>query len=878
MLNFLGTAWRLLSRRSSADADVARELRFHVDRQTELLVSQGVPPADAARRARAAFGGVDAAVEGCRDARRLSWVGGMARDLRQAGRALWRSRGVTCLAVLCLGFGIGLDTTMFAVVDGVLLQPYPYPDADRLVVIGVTNDAAAGGQPTPLSYADFVDWRARASDTLRIEAAAPRQVALSGSGEPVSMSAAAVSPGLFALVGASPIAGRAFTPGDASPGAPDVVVLGHDLWTRRYGGDPGIVGRPVLVDGRPHVVIGVMPAGFAFPNQQAVWVPLGPGRGFDARGARDLTTLARLAPGVTPSRAGLVLDAIAADLARTHPGTNAGLTRASVRTLHEAFVPDPVPAVLWLMFAGATLVLFIACSNVANLLLARATARSHELAVRAAFGASRAQIVRHLLAESLLLGVASIPLAAAIAAAGVWQLARMMPAGAVPAYVHWQMDGRALLYAGAIALASTLAAGLAPAIGAARGRLSARLTERSTGTGRSALRSTLVGAQVAVSLVAIVLAVLFSRTFDALAAHDWGIDGAHVLMLRVAMTGDRYADADARVRRMEDVLGRARALPGVESAAASTYVPLAGGGERGPLDVDGRAVDRDARDSTRLVGATSTLFDTLGVQVIQGRRLTPAESLSRADVAVVNEGLAARAWPGRDPIGRRFRVETASLGGQTFTVVGVAADFGTEPGEAHAGPTAFVPYAWQAAPDTALVLRVAGDPTSAAAQARAAIGASDPQLPVADVQTMPAVEARAFWQFELFSRVFGAIGLAALLLAACGVYGLVAYAVSLQARELGVRIALGADRRRIVATVVGRGLRLAGAGIAAGLVLAPTLTWLARGTLVGVGPFDPPSFGVAALLLAAMAVAASLAPAWRASRIDAASVLRGALR
>jgi predicted permease len=878
MLTVLRAAWRFLTRRSPADRDVARELRFHVDRQTELLISRGVPPAEASRRAHATFGSLDAAVEGCRDARRFSWLSGMARDLRQAGRALWRVRGLTGLAVLCLGFGIGLDTTVFAVVDGVLLQPYPYPNADRLVVVGVTTDAAAGGQPTSLSYPDFEDWRARASNVVTIEAAAPRQVALSGSGDPVSVPSAAVSPGLFALVGASPIAGRTFTASDAAPGAPDVVILGHDLWTRAYGADRAIVGHSVLVDGRPHVVIGVMPAGFAFPDQQALWTPLGAGRGFDSRGARNLTTLARLAPGVTAARARQVLDRVAADLARTYPATNAGLARASVQTLHEAFVPDPIPAVLWLMFAGATLVLFIACSNVANLLLARATARAHELAVRAALGASRLQIVRHLLAESLLLGLLSIPVAVAIAAAGVWQLARMMPAGAVPAYVHWQMDGRALLYAGVMALAATIAAGLVPAMGAARGRLSAQLTERSTGTGRSAVRSALVAAQVAVSLVAIVLAALFSRTFTALSAHDWGVDAAHVLTLRVAMTGDRYADADARVQRIDDILRRARALPGVESAAASTYVPLAGGGERGLLDVEGRAMALEARETMRVVGATSTIFDALGVRLVRGRLLTPAESLSRADVAVVNEGFAARAWPGHDPIGRQFRTRTSPAGRHAFTVVGVARDFGTEPGEVHAEPTAFIPYAWQAASDTALVLRVAGDPAAIAPATRAAIRASDPQLPVADVRTLPAVEARAFWQFALFGRVFGAIGAAALLLAACGVYGLVSYAVSLQAREMGVRIALGADRRRIVATVVGRGLRLAGAGIAAGLTLAPALTWLARGTLVGVGPFDPPSFAAAALLLAATAVAASLVPAWRASRVDAASVLRGALR
>jgi hypothetical protein len=377
MLNVLRAAWRFVSRRSPADPDVARELKFHVDRHTELLVSRGVPSADAARLARAAFGSVDAAVEGCRDARRLSWFSGLMRDLRQAGRSLWRARVLTCLAVLCLGFGIGLDTTMFAVVDGVLLQPYPYPDADRLVVIGVTNDATAGNQPTPLSYPDFEDWRARAGGAITIEAAAPRQMALSGIGDPVSVSAGAVSPGLFALVGAAPIVGRTFMTSDGVPGAPEVVVLGHDLWTRRYGADPAVVGRSVLVDGRPHVVIGVMPAGFAFPNQQALWTPLGIGRGLDARGVRTLTTIARLAPAVTRTRATQTLDAVAADLARAYPATNAGLTRASVRTLHEAFVPDPIPDVLWLMFAGATLVLFIACSNVANLLLARATARAH---------------------------------------------------------------------------------------------------------------------------------------------------------------------------------------------------------------------------------------------------------------------------------------------------------------------------------------------------------------------------------------------------------------------------------------------------------------------------------------------------------------------
>ncbi len=800
------------------------------------------------------------------------------QDLRYALRSLWRGKGLAVVAILCLGFGIGLNTTIFSIVDGVLLKPYPYREPDRILVLGEKNERA--GDEAGLSFLDMKDWKEATSLFGSIGATAGRSLTVAdGVGEPERHLGAAVSWDLFPLLGVAPALGRGFEADDDRPGAADVVILGDILWQRRYHADRNVLGRSILVNGKPHTVIGVMPPNFAFPNNQRLWIPLEPTTVKDRRNARFLFAFGRMKPGVTPERALEELNAIAARLARDYPATNEGWS-AHTRTLREAFLPDDVPLVLGLMMAGVTLVLFIACSNVANLLLARAAGRRRELAVRAAIGAGRGRIIRQLLTESVVLGLASVPLGIAVAEIGTRLIAAMMPVDQVPAYIQWTVDWRSLAYAVGVAISTALIFGLFPALQVSRGDLHEGLKEgtRGNSAGRSLMRSSLVVAQVSLALVALVGALLFVRTFVNLDTFQLGFDPSPHMTMRFYMTGEPYEPQGAKLRRVEDVLRRVEALAGVQAAFASNLIPISGGGGGGDIEVEGRAIEKGEGSRISFTGVTAHFHQVLGATLIRGRDFTDSEGSTRSPVAIVNQTMANRFWPNADPIDRRFRLANDDDSREWFTVIGVAPDlhlFGIDPSDSQASPAAFVPYAYQESLSTGLTIRVAGDPASITSAAREAIRASDPNIPVYWIRTLQDVRRVSFWQYGLYGWVFGTIGVVGLLLASVGVYGVLSYSVSQRTQEIGVRIALGASRGAVLKLVVGQGLLLAGIGVVIGLVLAASGMPLAKSLLYNVSPFDPVTFSAVSTFLLMVAFVASYIPALRATKVDPVIALRG---
>jgi putative ABC transport system permease protein len=798
------------------------------------------------------------------------------QDVRYALRNLWHSKGFATVAILCLGFGIGLNATIFSVIDGVLLKPYPYPDPERILVVGqqrLRADGRAG-----LSYLDMRDWKEANSVFTTIAAVAGRSLTISDRGADAERYlGAGVSWDLFPMLGTPPILGRGFSAEDDRPGAGNVVLLGHDLWTRRYHGDERIIGQSILVNGRPHVVIGVMPPGFAFPNNQRLWVPLEPIVSQDPRNFRGLFAFGRMKPGVTMERARQELDAIAGRLAVEYPATNEGWT-SHLRTLRDAFLPPEVPLVLYLMMAGVTLVLFIACSNVANLLLARAAGRRREISVRTALGAGRGRIVGQLLTESVVLGLVSVPLGIALAAVGTKLIAAGMPPDQVPYYVQWELDWRSVGYTVFVAAATALVFGLFPALQVSRGNLHETLKEGTRGNTvtRSFLRSSLVVLQVAFALVSLVGALLFVRTFMNLGGSDLGFDPRPLMSMRFFLTGDVYDAEDAKLRRVEDVVRRVEALPGVRSAFASNLVPLSGGGGGGMVIIDGRPSLKGEQSDISLIAVTPHLNATLGIST-RGRDFTDAEGWSHSPVAIVNQTMARRFWPDGEALGGRFRLsETPKV--EWFTVVGVSPDvnlFGINPSNDQAPAVAYVPYAYQQTLNTGLTVRVDGDPASITSAVRSELRAADPNLPMFQARTITEARRLSYWQYGLYGWIFGTIGVMGLLLAAIGVYGVLSYSVSQRTQELGVRVALGAGRRDILRLVVGHGLVLAAIGIVAGLALAAAAMPFARSLLYNVSPFDPLTFTAVATFLVMIAFLASYVPARRATRVDPVVALRG---
>jgi putative ABC transport system permease protein len=798
------------------------------------------------------------------------------QDIRFGVRTALKNKGVTGLAVICLGIGIGLNTMMFSVTDGVLVQPLPYRNPDGIVVLHTTQkqkDIRRGS----LSWLDLQDWRERARSFSAIGGVQFRSFTVSDGGDADRYAGAAVSHDLFPLLGKSPQIGRGFTSEDDRQGAEPVVLISDDLWKRRYSSDRTVVGRAIQINSRPHTVIGVMPLRFKFPENQYLWLPLAEFAVSQQRGARGLEVFARLKDGVTIEQAQKESDTVAANLAAAFPATNDGWG-AYVRPLRAWAIPDDVTLIIWTMMGAVTMVLLIACFNVANLMLARASSRSREMSIRTALGAGRSQILRQLLTESVIVALVSVPLGMACASGGLKLMDMSIPPDNIPYFIHWELNLRAMLYAIGVAGLTGIVFGLAPAIQASKADLQEALKEGGRGTAggaRAWIRNTLVVAEVALSLLLLIGASLFVRSFLGLQQANGGFDATPLMTMRYYMPNEQYATPQSKTQRTQDILRRVEALPGVQAAFASNLIPLSGGGGFSQIAIEGHPTEKGKEPGIGFVGVSPHMLETLGLSIIRGRELTDTEAMTRAPYAVVNQAMAKKFWPNEDALGRRFRTLDEADGGW-FTIVGVAPDYrhGELQNTNPIGPCAYVSFPFGAFPNTGLTIRVAGDPAIVSAPAREAIRASDPRMAVFQAATMKELRERGYWQYFLFGWMFSLFGGIALVLAAIGVYGVLSYSVEQRTQEIGVRMALGAGRGDVLKLIVVQGVKLALAGVVIGLVGSFFVTPILETQLVNVSPKDPLSFIGVSIFLTVIAFIASYVPARRAMAVDPLVALR----
>ena len=796
------------------------------------------------------------------------------QDVRYAFRTLSRSRMFALIAVACLAIGIGVNTTIFSVVNAILLRPFDFRDPEQLVVLQEQN--TRNNNTSGVAWPNLVDWRTQSKAFTDIAAVQGRSLTLAAVEEPERLEGSAISWNLFPMLGVTPAFGRHIRADEDKVGGDRVVLLSDGLWERRFGRDPTIVGKTLVLNEIAHTVIGVMPPAFKFPEQSELWVPLREADGSTRRDFKSNFTFARLAPGVSIERARTELTQVTARLAAEYP-ENADWG-AYVMPIREEFIPDDIRLIVLTMMGAVTFVLLIACANVANLMLARATSRSREIAIRAALGAGKHRIIRQLLTESVMLAVAGGLLGIPLAALGLELLDKAIPpSDAVPYYIDWMIDKPTLVYMVVISMVTGILFGLAPAIQAARGSLQEALRDGARGSGsgvrKNKLRSSLVVAEIALSLVLLVGASLFVRSFLTLQNASAGFSTAQLMTTRFYLQGSRYDSLSSRAERAEDIVQRVEALPGVQSAFVSALIPATGGSGGGGIVVDGRAAERGTEPFGLYAGVTERFFSTLGVKLVSGRMFTSAEFRDSSRVAIINQTMARRIWPGVDPLGRRFRYAFDSSG-QWFTVVGLAPDIANDDLDNEPESAAYVPLRYTLWRGLGLVVRTTGDPAAITPAMRRAIRDSDPTIALYDVNTMERVRELGFWQYGLFGSMFSIFGAIALLLASVGVYGVISYSVSQRTQEIGVRVALGARNGDVFRLVVGQGLKLAAIGLGIGLVGAFGITRVIRSLLFGVTPTDPLSFGLITVFLTAVAAIASWLPARRATAVDPIVALR----
>jgi putative ABC transport system permease protein len=807
---------------------------------------------------------------------------GLRQDIRYALRSMRRSLGFTFTVLLTLGIGIGANTAIFSFVDTMLLRPLPYPQAERMVMLWQDFSASGGPEQEWFTPPDFRDVRDRAGTLAAVTALVNWAPSLTGGGEPERLTGAFVGAGWFEVTGVRPGIGRGFDEADER-GDGRVVVLSRGLWERRFGADPSIVGRSIQLNGEAHEVVGVMPAGFRAPFLQGaeLWRPFtestfSPGCS-QSRGCYVMRVMGRLSGGVAPEQVQAELATIAAAIREEDPEGKTGLQLTAVG-MQEQLVSPVRPALLALLGAVG-LLLLIACVNIANLLLARSAAREREVAVRTAVGARRPAILRQLLVESSVLGLAGGAAGVLLSLWGVQVLRAMSPAG-TPRIDEVAVDARILAFAFGLSLLTGLLFGLAPALQLARTDLTRALREAAgprSGGARRRMRSILVVAQLAIALTLLAGAGLLIRSFLHLQAVDPGFNPDNVLVVNLAFPASRYPDATRTAAAIAELTDRLATRQGVVAAGASTIVPLVAGGDSDiSFIIDGQPPPRD-RTSAPVAWyrqVTPGYFDAMEMRLLRGRGIEPTDHADALRVAVVNETLARRWWPEGNVLGSRI---ATSLDGPRITIVGVVADV------RHTGPAQdtrgelFLPLAQQPARSAAIVVRATGDPLDIVPAVRAIVREVDADLPLSGIGTMQQAMRQAVAMPRLYLSFFTFFAAVALVLAAIGIYGVTSYAVTQRTAEIGVRMALGANAADVQRLVLRRALLLVSIGLATGTALALALSRLLAGLLFNLSPTDPATFIVIATLLAVVAVVASWLPARRATRVDPLRALRANL-
>jgi putative ABC transport system permease protein len=800
----------------------------------------------------------------------------LRQDVRFAARTFRRSPAFLLITVLTIAIGVGANAAIFSIVNAVLLRPLPFPGAGDLVLVTDANRRTRQNN-LDASPANFLDWRERQTSFTDMAAFRQSTFALSGADRPESVAGAIVNTSFFDILAVKPAHGRGLTAADGAAGAARVAVISDALWRQRFGGRADIVGRTVRLNDEPHVIAGVMPAGIDYPDKSRVWVPphwrvpddpLAPGT--DPSGQRThsyFSVIARLRPGSTIAGAQVKMDAVAASLERDYPNENQNLG-VIVTPLRDDLVADVRQSVL-LLFAAVALLLLIAAANVSGLLLARATARHQEMAVRIALGATRGRILSQLLTESVVLAILGGGAGILLAMWLIGPLVAMSPAdlgvaGAVG------IDLRVLLFGLAVSTLAGLLFGLAPAHQLTRLDVHHDLKQGARGAsskGQRSLRGLVVTAEIALSLVLLVGAGLTIRSFVNVQREPAGFDPDRVLTLTVSLPSARYPTPERKAEFWERAIDSLRQVPGVEAVGATSRLPLLPGNSTRGITM------RDAPPNSQLSAhyrtASPEYFRAMGIQVLRGRVFDAADREGRTLVAVVSASAAQRFWPGRNPIGERFSINDPEI-----TVVGVVGDVHGAALDAAPQPTIYVPHRQDPWPFMTFALRTTASPGTLANAVRDAIWRVDKEQPVGAVRTMDEQLSNSLARRRFSVTLLTAFGVVAVSLAAIGLYGVLAFVVAQRRREIGLRLALGAQARDVITDVLGQGMRLALVGVAAGIGLALAATRLLRSLLYGTSPTDAVTYVAVATLLVIVCAGASLVPALRASRVDPLTALR----
>ncbi|HJU88933.1 MAG TPA: ABC transporter permease [Gemmatimonadaceae bacterium] len=866
--------------------DVDDELAFHIEMRIDELVRAGWSEPAAREATMKRFGNYAEVRDECRTLgrervalrQRADRLDALKQDLRFATRTIAKNPVFAVVIVLTMAIGIGINSAVFSVAYGVLLRPLPFRDADALVRLWSKNDAR-GLEFFSVSPADYRVWRAT-NGVFSGTAAFERQHegTIAKGGDPEAVDATAVTPDIFPLLGTSALHGRPLLEEDASPDAPPVAVMSHELWSARFGSDSSLIGSRVTLDDVSTMIVGVMPPRFVIPGTPArIWTPLSLATADDDHSNRYLRVLARLAPGTTLDEARGRMNIVAANLARDHPETNASWS-VNIMSVPTMVVGTQFRRAVTLLLGVVGFVLLIACSNAANLQLARAAGRGREIALRVAIGATRGRIVRQLLTESTVLAVLAGAAGLVLAYGGI-ALLRRYGESSVPRLEDVHLDAPVLLFTAALAVGSGLLFGLVPAFRASRPDIGETLKEGGRGAGEvgigRGIRAALVIAQVSLSLVLLIGAGLLMRSFARLQSVDVGFDSREVSVVQLRLPEPSYPDAEQSARFYETLLERVRSIPGVASAEAVSSAPFAGPNTGNVFArVDRPVASRDQAPDADFRVITPGYLKTLGIPVVRGRAFTEADRVGAPPVVLISESLARRHWPNEDPIGGRMRVGDL-VEGDVYTVVGVVGDARYQSLEApEVRPMIY--FSALARPQRAMaVLIKGGDAAALSMGLREIVATTDSRLPPPHVVAMDELMRQATSTRRFALVLFGVFAAVALMLAAIGVYGVMSYLVRQRMHELGIRIALGAPNRTLVASVVGRTLAMTLAGVAIGVAGALALTRSLSTLLFDVSAHDPATFAAIAALMALVAVIASAIPARRATKADPMLALRG---
>ena len=882
--NVLRDRTRALRQRETVINDIDREMRSHLELQVEANIRAGMSPEEARKQAMRSFGNVNRAVDAAYDVKGGGFLETLTQDIRYGVRMLAKHKAFTSVAVLTLALGIGANTAIFSVVNELLLRPLPYRDAERIVMLWEVTPE--GRHQNTTSRANFRAWRAQNTSYEHVAAFTDQRFNLTGDGEPEELSVQFATPELFKVLGVDPLLGRTFLPEDGEAGKPPVAVLSYGLWQRRFGGQASVIGQPITLSGIKFTVIGVMPSTFQFHIKQRsgtgrpaeLWtiLPMPIGAGANERG-RFLSVVGRLKEGVTVDHAGAELRTIEARLSDEVPQFNKNYS-AEVLPLREQFFGN-VRRPLWLMLGAVGFVLLIACANVANLLLSLATSREKEIAVRAALGARRTRIVRQLLTESLLLALLGSVLGLGFAWLGIKALMLISPKDLVN-FQNVSMNMTVLLWTLGVSILTGIIFGLAPALHISRLNLNDSLkeggkSESGQASGSRRLRSALVVSEIALAVVLLASAGLLIRSFIRLQQVDRGFNTDNILTMVIRLPDAKYREDPQLVAFFNQALEKIRQLPAVRSAGMVNHLPLYGGlGSSTGFKILGRPMPPPGQGpSTDVRVVDSEYFATMGIPLLRGRNFSDAELREPRQKILINEALARTYFASEDPIGQRLDVAMFEKP-TPAEIIGVVGNVRYDSLVDESPPAVYFPHPDLAYSFMTLVVRTDGEPTAIAPAIQREIRTLDPNQPISDVRSMNQVMSEWVSRSRFNTLLLGLFAGLATLLSAVGIFGVMNYSVALRTRELGLRLAVGAQPRQVLLLVLKQGFVLTIVGVVLGLAAAFALTRLLSGLLFGVAAVDVTTFATISLLLVVVSLLACYLPARRAMRIDPLSALR----